>query len=58
MAQLQAGAAAQVDLLNSQLELAAGELVQLDGRVKLQQAFAALEDAVQRPIETINSAAD
>lgn len=52
-AQLRAGAAAQFDLMNSQLELAASELVQLDGRVKLQQAFAALEDAVQRPIETI-----
>ncbi len=45
------GAADQLDLLNSQLELAASELVQLDGRTKLQQAFAALEDAVQRPVD-------
>jgi outer membrane protein TolC len=53
-AQLQAGAAAQFDLLNSQLELATGELAQLDGRIKLQQAYGALEDAVQRPLELIN----
>jgi outer membrane protein, heavy metal efflux system len=51
MAQLQAGAADQNDLLNAQIELAAGELTELDGRVKLQQAFAALEDAVQRPLD-------
>ena len=50
-AQVKAGAADKLDLLNSQLELAAGELVQLDGRTKLQQAFAALEDAVQRPVD-------
>lgn len=49
-AQAQAGAASRFDVLNAQLELAASELVQLDGRVKLQQAFGALEDAVQRPI--------
>jgi outer membrane protein TolC len=49
-AQVQAGASDQVDLLNSQIELAAGELAQLDGHVKLQQSFAALEDAVQRPL--------
>jgi outer membrane protein, heavy metal efflux system len=50
-AQVKVGAADQLDLLNSQLELAASELVQLDGRTKLQQAFAALEDAVQRPVD-------
>jgi outer membrane protein, heavy metal efflux system len=53
-AQMRAGAAAQLDVLNSRLELAAGELAQLDGRVKLQQAFAALEDAAQRPLEAVN----
>jgi len=52
-AQVQAGASDQVDLLNSQIELAAGELAQLDGHVKLQQSFAALEDAVQRPLATL-----
>lgn len=51
VAQAQAGAADQNDLLNAQIELAAGELTELDGRVKLQQAFAALEDAVQRPLD-------
>jgi cobalt-zinc-cadmium efflux system outer membrane protein len=51
VAQQKAGAADQLDLLNSRLELAASELVQLDGRTKLQQAFAALEDAVQRPVD-------
>ena len=55
-AQVQAGAASQVDLLNAQVELTANELAQLDGRVKLQQSFGALEDAVQRPIETMKPA--
>ncbi|MDB6065437.1 MAG: Outer rane efflux protein [Pedosphaera sp.] len=48
--QFEAGAVSQLDLMNSQIELGASELVQLDVRVKLQQSFAALEDAVQRPI--------
>ncbi len=55
-AQLQAGASSSFDLLNSQLELSASELAQLDGRVKLQQAYGALEDAVQRPLEMLNPA--
>jgi outer membrane protein TolC len=50
-AQLRAGAADQLDLLNVQLELGAGELTRLDGQVKAQQAYGALEDAVQRPID-------
>ena len=37
---------------NAQLEAATADLVQLDGQVKLQQALGALEDAVQRPIDT------
>ena len=49
-AQLKAGAADQLDLLNAQLESAAAELVQLEGQIKLQQALVALEDAVQRPL--------
>lgn len=51
--QVSAGAAAPLDLLNAQLELAVAEAGQLDARVKRQQALAALEDAVQRPIELI-----
>lgn len=55
-AQVQAGASARFDLLNADIELETGELAQLDGRVKLQQAFAALEDAVQRPIAVLRPA--
>jgi outer membrane protein TolC len=51
--QLQVGAASPLDLLNAQIELGSSELVRLDGHIKLHQAFAALEDAVQRPIESI-----
>ena len=43
-----------LDLLNSQLELATSELAQLDGRLKAEQAFDALEDAVQRPLAAMN----
>lgn len=49
-AQLKAGAADQVDLLNAEFESAAAEIVQLEGEIKLQEAAAALEDAVQRPL--------
>ena len=52
-AQVSAGAAAPLDLLNAQLELAEAEEVQLEARVKSQESLAALEDAVQRPIEMI-----
>jgi cobalt-zinc-cadmium efflux system outer membrane protein len=52
-AQVQAGAADRLDLLNSQIELGMAALVQLDGRVRAQQAFGALEDAVQRPIDSM-----
>ena len=52
-AQARAGAAERLDVVNSEVELAAGELAQLDGRVKLLQSVVALEDAVQRPIDTI-----
>jgi outer membrane protein, heavy metal efflux system len=47
--QLKVGAADQLDLLSAQFEFATAELVQLEGRIKLQQAAAALEDAIQRP---------
>jgi len=52
-AQLKVGAADQFDLLNTQIELSANELLQLNARVKLQQSFGALEDAVQRPIDSM-----
>jgi outer membrane protein TolC len=54
--QVNAGAATPLDLLSAQLELAVAEEVQLDARVKRQQSLAALEDAVQRPIEMITPA--
>jgi cobalt-zinc-cadmium efflux system outer membrane protein len=50
--QLKAGAADRLDVLTAQLELATSELAVEDGQVKLQQAFGALEDAVQRPLTT------
>jgi outer membrane protein, heavy metal efflux system len=52
-AQVQAGAADPIDLLNAQLELSVSELARLDGRVKLQQALGALEDAFQQPLATL-----
>jgi outer membrane protein TolC len=48
-AQLKAGAVDQLELLTARFEFAAAELVQLEGEIKLHQAAAALEDAVQRP---------
>lgn len=52
-AQVKVGAADQLTLLNSQIEVGASELVRLDGQTKVEQAFGALEDAMQRPIDTI-----
>jgi outer membrane protein, heavy metal efflux system len=48
--QFETGAADRLEVLNARLELAASELAQIDGLVKLQQAAGALEDAVQRPL--------
>lgn len=50
-AQLRAGAVDQIELLNAQFESLTADLAQLDGRLKLQQAIGALEDAVRRPFE-------
>lgn len=55
-AQVRAGALDQTDQLNADMELAADELAQLAGRVKVQQAFASLEDAVQRPLAAMQPA--
>jgi outer membrane protein TolC len=52
-AQVKAGAAAPLELLNAQLEFAVAEAGQLEARVKRQQSLAALEEAVQRPIAMI-----
>jgi outer membrane protein TolC len=51
-AQFKVGAVDRLDLLNSQFEWVSAQLVQLDGRSKLDQAAAQLENAVQRPFET------
>jgi outer membrane protein, heavy metal efflux system len=54
-AQFKAGATDRADLLNVQLEVATTQLVLLDGQIKLQQALGALEDAVQRPMNLIET---
>jgi outer membrane protein TolC len=46
-AQVNAGAAEQLDLLGAQLEAAAFESTRLETRIKLQQSLGALEDALQ-----------
>ena len=55
-AQIKAGAADPLDLLNARLELGASRLAQLDGRIRLQQAVGALEDAMQHPIGVLKPA--
>jgi outer membrane protein TolC len=52
-ARLASGAADRLDLLNAQLELSNTELAQLDNHAKLQMALGALEDALQRPADSI-----
>lgn len=52
-AQLAAGAGDQLDLLTAQLELSNAALAQLDNETRLQTAFGALEDALQRPADSI-----
>ena len=56
-AQSQAGAADALDLLNAEVEIVSGELLRLDAQWKLQQAFGALENAVQSPIEWVDAGA-
>jgi cobalt-zinc-cadmium efflux system outer membrane protein len=50
-AQFKAGAAERTELLNSQFEFLNAQLSEVDARSKLQQAAAALEDAIQRPLD-------
>ena len=54
-ARVQAGAAERLDLLNAQFESGAAALAELDAYLKWQQAFGALEDAVQRPLNMLLS---
>ena len=54
-AQVRAGAADQLDLLNSFLESNSASLVQLENETRLQRAVSALEDAVQRPTDAMES---
>ena len=55
-AQLAAGAADQLDSLNAQLEFDSASLAQLDNEARLQTALGALEDALQRPADSIAAA--
>ena len=55
-AQQQAGAADHLDLLSAQLEFDTASLDHLDGQAKFQTALGALEDALQRPADTVQSA--
>jgi len=55
-AQLAAGAVDQLDSLNAQLEFNSASLAQLDNEARLQTALGALEDALQRPADSIASA--
>src|SRR5439155_9756322 len=55
-AQLKAGTADQLDMLNAQLELGVAMLAQLDGQARLQQSLGALEDALQRPMDQTTGA--
>lgn len=52
-ARFRAGAVERLDLLNAQIEAIGSALLEIDGQVKLRQAEAQLEDAIQRPVEAI-----
>ena len=54
-AQFKAGALERLDLLNAQFESINADVLQLDAQAKFQGTAAALEDAVQRPLELMNS---
>jgi outer membrane protein TolC len=49
-AQLDAGAADQLDSLNAELELESASLALLENETQLQQSFGQLEDALQSPL--------
>ncbi len=52
-AQVQAGAAAKMDLAGAEIELASIRLAQLDSEAQAQSALGALEDALQSPADDI-----
>jgi outer membrane protein TolC len=54
-AQLEVGAADQLDSLNAQLEFASASLAQLENESQLQQSLGQLEDAVQSPLTLADS---
>ena len=55
-AQLAAGAADPLDLLDAQLATANAQLTQLDNEAKWQASVGALEDALQRPTDSLADA--
>ena len=57
-AQLEAGAADRLDLLNARLEFDSVSLVQLESAAQLQRALGALEDALQQPADAIPAAVE
>jgi outer membrane protein TolC len=54
-AQLEAGAADQLDSLNAQLEFDSASLAQLENESQLQQSLGQLEDALQSPLTLADS---
>ncbi len=52
-AQFEAGAASRMDVLGAEIEFSAAALARLDAQAKLQTAIGALEDAVQRPMDSL-----
>ena len=54
-AQLESGAADQLDSLTAQLEFGSAALAQLDNEMQLQTALGQLEDALQSPLTLANS---
>jgi outer membrane protein, heavy metal efflux system len=54
-AQVEAGAADQLDSLNAQVELDNASLAQLENESQLQQSFGQLEDALQSPLTLADS---
>jgi len=54
--QLEAGAVEPLDLLSAQVEISAGELARHDAQVKRQQALGQLEDALQLPLDFVETA--
>ena len=49
--EFQAGAVDRLELLTAQIELKSTQLTRLQAQLKLHQAYGALEDAVQRPLD-------